>query len=109
MQNDIILQMALGLSSPWYVRESVFDGETQQAHIHIDFKPEGTFACPQCRREACGVHDTEEQTWRRPGFFQYEAVLHVRVPRVDCPGCGIHAVSLPWAGSGSGCTRLPTP
>lgn len=40
-------------------------------------------------------------------FFQHEAYLHARVPRVDCShGCGIKQIDVPWARSGSGFTLL---
>lgn len=41
-------------------------------------------------------------------FFQYEAYLTARVPRVKCPNadCGVKRVSVPWAREGSGFTLL---
>ena len=41
-------------------------------------------------------------------FFQYEAYLHARVPRVNCPneGCGVKQIQVPWARAGSGFTLL---
>ncbi|WP_435548660.1 transposase family protein [Desulfobacterium sp. N47] len=42
--------------------------------------------------------------WRHLNFFQHEAYLTARVPRVDCGDCGIKTVEVPWARSGSGFT-----
>jgi transposase len=39
-------------------------------------------------------------------FFQHEAYLHARVPRVTCKECGIKQVPVPWARSDSGFTLL---
>lgn len=40
-------------------------------------------------------------------FFQYQAHLHARVPRVSCPdGRGIKQIEVPWARQGSGFTLL---
>jgi hypothetical protein len=40
-------------------------------------------------------------------FFQHQAHLHARVPRVKCPdGCGVKQLDVLWARSGSGFTLL---
>jgi len=47
---------------------------------------------------------------RRPGviciFFEHEAYLHARTPRIHCPQCGVKTVSVSWAREGSGFTLL---
>jgi len=52
------------------------------------------------------VHDTEAKTWRHLDFFQHQAYLHARVPRVRCPTHGVRQVQLAWARPGSGFTLL---
>jgi transposase len=37
-------------------------------------------------------------------FFQYQTILHARVPRVGCGEHGTKAVEVPWARPGSGFT-----
>ncbi|MBF0562009.1 MAG: transposase family protein [Alphaproteobacteria bacterium] len=59
-----------------------------------------------CGAVGCKAYDTEEATWRHLNFFQHEAYLHARVPRVKCPDCGVQRVSVPWARPGSGFTLL---
>jgi hypothetical protein len=54
----------------------------------------------------CPAHDTSPKTWRHLNFFQHEAYLHARVPRVACEACGVKLVEVPWARSGSGFTLL---
>ena len=49
---------------------------------------------------------TPSGTWRHLNFFQHEAYLHARVPRVRCDKCGIKTVNVPWARPGSGFTLL---
>ena len=39
-------------------------------------------------------------------FFQHEAYLHARVPRVKCPEHGVHQIPVPWAREGSRFTLL---
>jgi transposase len=44
--------------------------------------------------------------WRHLNFFQHQAWLHARVPRVRCPNCGIKKINVRWARPGSGFTLL---
>ena len=62
--------------------------------------------CPECGREGCEVHDTEEKTWRDLDFFQHRAYLTARVPRVICPEHRVKQVEVPWARERSGFTLL---
>src|SRR5437870_5725399 len=64
------------------------------------------FACPECGVAGCPAYDSEDKTWRHLNFFQHEAYLHARVPRVSCKGCGIKQVLVPWARPDSGFTLL---
>ena len=36
-------------------------------------------------------------TWRHLNFFQHQAYLNARVPRVRCGTCGIKTATVPWA------------
>lgn len=98
--------MALGLRSPWLVTRSVFDAEDKRLDIYLDFPRGSGFPCPSCGAGSCAAYDTEEVTWRHLNFFQHEAYLHARVPRVTCKTCGVKRVSVPWAREGSGFTLL---
>ena len=46
------------------------------------------------------------QAWRHLDFFQYQAHLHAKLPRVRCPEHGVRQVTLSWARPGSGFTLL---
>ena len=74
--------------------------------LYVDFPRGSRFACAQCGREGCAVHDTKEETWRHLDFFQHRTLLHARVPRATCPECGVRKVATPWARAGSGFTLL---
>ena len=52
--------------------------------IEIDFARGGRFPCPHCAKADCPVHDTAMQTWRHLDFFQHQAFLHARMPRITC-------------------------
>ncbi len=106
MQDTDLFQLALGLSSPWTVTRSEFDAADSRLDLYVDFPRGSRFACAQCGREGCAVHDTKEETWRHLDFFQHRTLLHARVPRVTCAECGVRKVATPWARAGSGFTLL---
>ncbi len=106
MRDISLLQLALGLAPPWTVTGSDFDTEARRLDIHIDFAAGSRFACPGCGAADCPAHDTERMTWRHLNFFQHQAYLHARVPRVRCVRCGVKKVSVPWAREGGGFTLL---
>lgn len=105
MRDTSLMQLALGITPPWTVTSADFDRSAQRLDIHIDFTPGSRFACPTCGK-ACPVHDTEQKSWRHLNFFQHQAYLHARVPRVRCDTDGVRQVALPWARLGSGFTLL---
>jgi len=101
-----LFQLALGINSPWFVAASDFDAEKKRLDIEIDFKSGARFSCPDCKAADCPVHDTAKKTWRHLDFFQHQAFLHARTPRIDCSTCGVRQVEVPWARPGSGFTLL---
>lgn len=107
MNPEDLFGAALGIVPPWEVTSVDFDKESCRLDITIDFQRGATFPCPVCGTPS-PVHDTTEKVWRHLNFFQYEAYLHARVPRVKCPnsGCGVKLVQVPWARAGSGFTLL---
>lgn len=106
--NDLTLfQLALGLEDPWFVSSSTFDVDKKRLDIRIDFKPGSVFRCPHCDQEGVKAYDTTEMTWRHLNFFQHEAYLTARVPRISCSDCGILKLqSFPWSRRESGFTLL---
>jgi transposase len=106
MRDTNLFQLALGLTAPWIVTRADFDAEARRLDIHIDFPPGGRFACPSCAAANCPVHDTAAKTWRHLNFFQHQAFLHARVPRVRCERCGVKQTTVPWARPDSGFTLL---
>jgi transposase len=100
-----LFTQALGLNAPWRV-------------ISVDFRPaEGLIAfqidntatrlaCPVCGAADQPIHDRLPRSWRHLNFFQYQAVLQARVPRVACTSCEkTTQVDVPWAREGSGFTQ----
>jgi penicillin-binding protein 1A len=106
MQDTDLFQIALGLVPPWFVERSALDPEQKRLDIYINFSRGDEFPCPECGRPDCKAHDTLDHVWRHLNLFQHVTYLHVRVPRVDCPDCGVKQVPVPWARAGSGFTLL---
>jgi transposase len=101
-----LFSAALGLEEPWEVVDVQFDAERRRLDLRIDFQKGARFPCPECGAAGCKVHDSEAHTWRHLNFFQHEAYLTARVPRVICPEHGMRQVQVPWARERSDFTLL---
>jgi transposase len=107
LDTESLFGVALGITPPWEVEGIEFSKEKKRLDIKIGFRRGGTFPCPVCGT-AAPVHDTIEKSWRHLNFFQFEAYLTARVPRVKCLDAdhGVKQVLVPWARTGSGFTLL---
>ena len=96
---------ALGLSAPWRVVSLDF----RSAEGVIAFQIDNTakrLDCPACGAADQPIHDRQPRTWRHLNFFQYQAVLQARVPRVACTACEkTSQAEVPWAREGAGFTQ----
>ena len=106
MRDIDLFQLALSLTPPWQVVSSDFDPTHKRLEIHIDFSRGSVFNCPECGKKDCKGYDTVDKKWRHMNFFEHEAYLSARVPRVKCPKCGVKLVNVPWARENSGFTLL---
>jgi transposase len=105
MRDIDLFQAALGLDKYWLVTKSEFNPSEKRLDIFLDFVPGTLFPCPECAGVS-KVHDTVEKTWRHLNFFQHEAYLHARVPRIRCEDHGVKLVDVPWARKHCGFTLL---
>lgn len=107
MRDTDLFQIALGLTPPWQVSSAEFKVEEKRVDIAIDFPRGSTFVCSECGMGGLKAYDTVEKIWRHLNFFQHETYLTARMPRVDCPKCGVRLVDeIPWARRDSGFTLL---
>jgi transposase len=106
MNSSHLLEMALGIHSPWEIVNSKLEDLPggKELHIHIDFKRGSRFANEA--GELCEVHDTIQKTWRHLNFFEHACYLHCRVPRIKGEDDKVKLVEVPWSRSGSGFTLL---
>lgn len=105
MRDVDLFTMALGLVKPWRVVRADFQPENHRLDIYIDFEVGGRFSCPVCDFNG-SAYDTADKTWQHMNFFQHEAFIHARTPRISCPEHDVHLINVPWARPGSGFTLL---
>lgn len=106
MDTNPLFTLALGLASPWRVAETRFDAAQRRLDLRLAYADSAHFPCPSCGAGDCPVYDADEKQWRHLDFFQHQAFLTARVPRIQCRTCGVKLVSVPWARPGSGFTLL---
>jgi transposase len=101
-----LFTQALHLIAPWIITDIKFSEPEKLLEIWISFRKGSKYPCPNCNFLDCSIHDTQSKKWRHLNFFEHTAIIHGRIPRVECPNCGVHQVSLPWARQESGFTLL---
>ncbi len=107
MDEKQLFGLALGLTPPWFIEKIEFDPSQKRLDLFLEFERGAKFPCPECGEGApCPVHDTRERTWRHLDFFQHQAFLTAKVPRIQCPTHGTKQVAVPWARAGSGFSLL---
>jgi len=107
MNSETLFSMALGLQSPWEVKEVTFSTDEiarSELHLRIGFVPGSRF--PDEANELCPVHDTVERQWQHLSFFEHTCYLHCAVPRITTTEGKVRTVEVPWARPGSGFTLL---
>ena len=66
MRDKDLFQLALGITSPWFVASSDFDAAKKRLDIQLDFKTVSRSDCPECKAAGCAVHDIVEKTFQAP-------------------------------------------
>jgi transposase len=105
MDPNELFEVALQLSGGWKVVRSEFCGEPRRLELWLDFTPGTRFPDPTSG-QLCPVHDTLDKQWRHLNFWQYETILHARVPRIRNAAGEVRLVEVPWAREGSGFTLM---
>jgi len=105
MATERLFETALGVASPWFVKEVSFDVKAKALTIGVDFKTGSHFPFPGSDGEH-PVHDTTIKRYRHLNFFEHECFLEVRVPRVRLPDGSVRLIEPPWSGQLSGFTLL---
>jgi len=97
--------LLLGLDKAWRVWNVHL--ATDLKRVDIALEPVGVpLVCPDCGKICPGYDKGEERTWRHLDTMQFETRISARVPRCQCPECGVRTVNVPWAGKHSRFTLL---
>jgi transposase len=107
MNSEQLFALALGLQSPWYIKEidlQQSEGMVGELHIYLDFERGALFQIEG--QEPCKAYDSTDRTWQHLNFFQHKCFLHARAPRVKTNSGKVRTVPVPWARPGSGFTLL---
>jgi transposase len=104
MSNELFAT-ALGVETPWYVKDVSFDADKRLLTIAIDFAKGSRFPYEGCDG-LHPVHDTQTKRYRHLNFFQHECYFEVRTPRIKLPDGRVVLIQPGWAGKLSGFTLL---
>jgi len=97
------------VQEPWFVSSVAFDSVSGRLDVYIDFRKGGVFRYESKDEQIAGdfkAYDVVEKTWRHLNFFQYQCLLHAKIPRVDIGNGKVRLVSPPWEGKVPGFTLL---
>lgn len=87
----------LGLDGDWQVLDVELVLEEQRVAIQLESVAGASFCCSGCG-EKCSLKDhAKQREWRHMDTMQFETVMRARVPRTDCPQCGVKTCAVPWA------------
>lgn len=107
MNSSQLFEIALGLTTPWYIERIDFTQTASQQRrldIHLRFKKGSRFK--DSKGNDCPVYDSIEREWQHLNFFEHRCYLHARVPRVKTSDGATEQVHVPWARPQSGFTLL---
>lgn len=105
MEDKKLMQITLGVPSPWFVKSIELNTSEERMEVYFDFIKGSVFACPICNKP-CKTHDTKDRSWRHLPLFHYDPYIHARVPRTKCEVHGTKTVVIPWSRPDTGFTSL---
>lgn len=97
--------LLLGLTEPWSVSKVDLDLEASQVVVAVQHSKK-KLCCPDCEQQ-CPIKDhAKPRQWRHLDTMNFETIIEARVPRTDCPECGVKTLPVPWAGKHSRFTLM---
>lgn len=60
IEDTDLIQLALGITPPWFAKELNLDTSKERMDIYHDFIKGSKFLCPICN-ESCPIHDIKER------------------------------------------------
>lgn len=98
-------RLLLGLDDAWQVDSVDLHVAEQRVEIRLEHRG-GSLECPDCGQACTQADLAPERTWRHLDTMRFTTELRARVPRCQCPKCGVKTTNVPWAGKHSRFTLL---
>ncbi|MFN8278440.1 MAG: ISL3 family transposase [Chitinophagales bacterium] len=106
MKPEQLFGAAIGLQSPWFIKQVEFKEEGSHRVLHLFVDYERGIDLLGKDGKVNKAYDHVERTWRHLNFFQHECYLHATVPRIRQDDGSTQMVTVPWASEGSSFTLL---
>lgn len=94
-------RLLLGLDEDWNVESVELSVKQKRVCVALKHVGAGRVLCPLCSALCPKADHASEREWRHLDTMQFETVLKARVPRANCPSCGVKTLEVPWAGKHS--------
>jgi len=89
--------LLLGLNEDWLIKHVDLDIARQQVEIQLEHNTQCKPCSPQCGLPRPLKNHADERIWRHLDTMQSQTTIVARIPRTNCPDCGVRNVHLPWA------------
>src|SRR5215475_10250482 len=86
----------IGVQAPWMMTAVTMDDISRKVTIRIEHDPEKILACPICA-QSTKLYDHRVRELRYLDTCQYETLLEVHVPRIECKKDGVQQIQIPFA------------
>jgi transposase len=87
----------LELDASWEVSDVELSLEDQRVTIRLEHVAGRQVCCSGCGEPRPLKDHAPERTWRHLDIMQFETILKTRIPRTQCPDCGVKTAVVPWA------------
>ena len=88
----------LRLGDDWIVDDVEYKIRPFILKVHVKFI--GELVCPICGEKRPG-YDSREREWRDLDYGNSKCIVVTKIPRIRCKICGIHEITVSWAGKAS--------
>jgi transposase len=78
------------------INKVIMSKDATELHIFLKLS-EKLFVCPICGKGPLKPHDSKVKIWRNSDFGYAKCFLHSKLPRTNCPKCGVHLINVPMA------------
>jgi len=97
MLPTIFYEKLLKLAPPWKVIDVQLkeDRNPKCVLVEVEYLKGEPVHCSVCE-ELCPRYDHDARRWRHMDTMDWQTILTCRVPRANCPKCGIKQVRVPW-------------